>query len=351
MMRKSTTRIATKKRLPSEANSPRPEADRRLRQADRLARVMRTLQLLLSRGRWKVQDIAAEQECSVRTIYRVKEVLELAGISVDTDRRDHCLRIRPDFRFPSLNVTEEEALAQGTATAITAGPGLDITAGAKPVTRKLAMVAKEEVAQVLADAEALVAVLDLKLADHSRHREIIRTIQWALVKRKQAIGTYRSPYEAGEVKLQLHPYRLCLVKQAWYLVARPDKEQFPRTFRVARFKTLRMSEINAHIPEDFSLQSYFGNAWAVYRGTQSFDVEIVFSPDVAAIVTEGVWHPTQKARKHKNGAVTLTFQVDGLNEIVRWVLGWGSGATVIQPAELREMVLAQLHRSLEAYRA
>jgi hypothetical protein len=39
------------KRLPSEANSPRPETDRRLRQADRLARVMRTLQLLLSRGR------------------------------------------------------------------------------------------------------------------------------------------------------------------------------------------------------------------------------------------------------------------------------------------------------------
>lgn len=286
----------------------------------------------------------------MRTIYRDNEVLELAGIPVETDRSDHCLRIRPDFRFPSLNVTEEEALAQGTATAITAGPGLDITAGAKPVTRKLSAVAKEEVAQVLADAEALVAVLDLKLADHSRHREIIRTVQWALVKRKQAIGAYRSPYEARDVKLQLHPYRLCLVKQAWYLIARPDKEQFPRTFRVARFKTLRISEINAHVPADFSLQEYFGNAWAVYRGGQSYDVEIVFSPDAATIVTEGVWHPTQKVCDHKNGSVTLTFRVDGLNEIVRWVLGWGSRAKVIQPAELREMVLDQLQQSLEAYR-
>jgi hypothetical protein len=58
------------KPLPSQAKSPRPEPDRRLRQADRLARVMRILQLLLSRGRWNARDIAAEQECSERTIYR-----------------------------------------------------------------------------------------------------------------------------------------------------------------------------------------------------------------------------------------------------------------------------------------
>jgi hypothetical protein len=39
-----------------------------------------------------------------------------------------------------------------------------------------------------------------------------------------------SPYEPDEVKLQLHPYRLCLVKQAWYLIARPVGEDAPRTF-------------------------------------------------------------------------------------------------------------------------
>ncbi len=339
------------KPLPSEAKAARPDADRRLRQADRLSRVMRMLQLLLSRGRWNARDIAVEQECSERTVHRDRQVLELAGIPVYTDQNDRCYRIRQDFRFPSLSVTEDEALGQGTAAAITAGPGLDINPGARPVTRKLASVAKEDVAQVLADAEQLVSVFDLKLANHSRHRDIIRTIQWALVKMKQLTGTYRSPYEEGEVKLQLHPYRLCLVKQAWYLIARPGGEDAPRTYRVARFKTLRMLDTNAEVPDNFDLRGYFGNAWAVYRGDRSFDVEITFTKEAASTVTEGIWHHTQKVHKNKDGSVTLTFQVDGLNEIIRWVLGWGSRAKVIQPPELREMILAQLTQSIEAYRA
>lgn len=342
---------STSKPLPSEAKAARPDTDRRLRQADRLARVMRMLQLLLSRGRWNARDIAAEQECSERTVHRDKQVLELVGIPVDYDQNDRCYRIRQDFRFPSLSVTEDEALGQGTAAAITAGPGLDINSGAKPVARKLAATSKEDVAQLLADAEELVSVLDLKLADHSRHRDIIRTIQWALVKRKLVSGTYRSPHEADEVKLQLHPYRLCLVKQAWYLIARPAGEQVPRTFRTARFKVLRMLDTNSEIPEGFDLRGYFGNAWAVYRGDRSFEVEITFTKEAASTVIEGIWHHTQRVHKNKDGSVTLTFQVDGLNEIVRWILGWGSRARVIQPPELRDMIVAQLAESLKVYRS
>jgi predicted DNA-binding transcriptional regulator YafY len=308
------------------------------------------LQLLLSRGRWTRQDIADEQECSERTVYRDLQVLELAGIPVEHDPDNRFYRVRQDFRFPSLPLTEEEALGQGTATSITTGPGLDINAGAGPTSRKLSATNKEDITQVLTDAEQLVAVLDLKLADHTRHRDIIRTVQWALVKRKQLTGTYRSPHESSEIKLQLHPYRLCLVKQAWYLIGRSVEEQAPRTYRVARFKTLRMLETNAQVPEDFDLKEYFGNAWAAYRGDKTYDVEIVFAPEVAATVTEVVWHSTQKALKQQDGSVTLTFRVDGLNEVLRWVLGWGSRAKVIQPAELREMVLAQLRQSLEIYR-
>lgn len=347
----TTPKKGKSKPLPSEAASPRPEVDRRLRQADRLARVLRMLQFLLSRGRWNYRDIAAEQECSERTVHRDREVLQLAGIPVDYDEDDMCLRIRQDFRFPAFNATEDEALGQATAASITKGPGLDINGGATPVSRKLASSSREEIAQLLADAEELVKVLDLKLVDHSRHREIIRTIQWALVKRKQLAGVYRSPYEVQDVKLQLHPYRLCLVKQAWYLIARPVGEDAPRTYRVARFRTLRMTDTNADVPEDFDLKGYFGNAWAVYRGDRSFNVEIQFTKEAASTVTEGIWHHTQKVHKRKDGSVTLTFQVDGLNEIVRWVLGWGNRAKVIQPPELRDIVVGQLQQSIEAYQS
>jgi predicted DNA-binding transcriptional regulator YafY len=120
---------------------------------------------------------------------------------------------------------------------------------------------------------------------------------------------------------------------------------------VARFKTLRMLDANAQVPQDFDLKGYFGNAWAVYRGERSYDVEILFTKEAAGTATEVVWHHTQKVRRNKDDSVTLAFKIDGLNEIVRWVLGWGSRARVIQPSELRDLIVTQLNESIRAYEA
>ena len=144
----------------------------------------------------------------------------------------------------------------------------------------------------------------------------------------------------------MHPYRLCLVKQAWYLIARPEGSNHPVTYRVARFRSLRATDEAADVPEDFNLLTYFGDAWAVYRGDKSYEVEVRFVPEAVALVTETTWHPTQQARRHEDGSVTLSFRVDGLEEVVWWVLGWTGRAEVVQPPELRAMIVEQLQRGL-----
>ena len=337
-----------KNRRSSIPKSVTPDAERRLRQASRLSRILRVLQLIQGRGKWDAKAVADELECSERTVYRDLGVLELAGIPWSYEKENQCYRVRSDFRFPTLNLTEDELLGQGTAVSITQAAGLDVTLGAKPTAEKLA-IASDRAEKLLAEAQKLIEVLDLKLADHSQHREMIRTVQWALLQRKQLRGRYDSPFEPLPVWLTLHPYRLCLVKQAWYLIGRPLDVNSPKTFRVARFKSLQMTDVNAQVPENFDLKAHFGNAWAVYRGNQSYDVEIRFTKEAVVTVTETVWHKTQRVRKNKDGSVTMTFQVDGLNEILRWILGWGCRAKVIQPSELHEMVRAQLNKSLEAY--
>jgi predicted DNA-binding transcriptional regulator YafY len=263
----------------------RSDADRKLRQADRLARVLRLLQLIQGGGRYDIQDLAAEQECSERTVYRDLQVLELAGVPWYFDGQARCYRVRADFRFPVLNLTEEELVGQATATVLAKGPGLNIGTGARPTTAKLAAAPSEEAGKLLEDAGRVMAVLDLKLADHSRHQEILRNAQWALIRRRQLVGRYQSPYEPRAVALRLHPYRLCLVKAAWYLVARPAGADGPKTYRAARFKTLRMVDLAAEVPETFDLRAYFGNAWAVFRGDTPYEVEVAFTKDAAPLVT------------------------------------------------------------------
>lgn len=328
----------------------RPDRDRRVRQHARIARVLGVLQLLQSRGRWNAAAMAAELGCSERTIYRDLEVLEFAGIPWQFDENDQCYRLsRPDYRFPTLGLTDEELIGQAIATVTTQSSPLKVGLGAAPTTRKLAATSNERVQQLLEDAEQIVEILHLKFADHSQQQEIFRTVQQALLHRKQVTGHYESPYESAPVKLRLHPYRLCLIKQAWYLIGRPVEESAPRTFRIARFKSLRTREEAAVIPEDFRLETYLGNAWGVYRGTTTYDVEIWFSPAAAKVVTETLWHPTQKVVRQRDGSAILKFRVDGLEEILNWILGWTGRCKVLQPVELQSRVVETLTAGLAEY--
>jgi predicted DNA-binding transcriptional regulator YafY len=315
-----------------------------------LARVLRVLELIQGRGRYAVKDIATTLECSQRTVFRDLAVLELAGVPYFHDRETKSLQVRPGFQFPPVNLTDDEIIGQATAKAITSASGLDITKGAGPTTQKLKVTATEKSAKLLAEVERVTSVLDLKLADHSRHHEMIQTTQWALIQRKRLNGTYASPYEPDSKRLDLHPYRLCLIQQAWYLIDRSEGSEHPQTYRLARFQSLRQIDKPALVPEDFDLKAYLGNAWGVYRGGKTFDVEIVFIKAVAKIVTETFWHHTQTVQRHKDGSVTLCFCVDGLTEIMRWCLSWSGWATVIQPKELRDLVVRELAKALEMNR-
>ena len=325
------------------------DRDRRARQADRLARILSVLRLIQGRSRWTAEAIAQEVGCGVRTVYRDLQTLEVAGVPWFFDKIEGCYRVRSDFRFSVPNLTEEEALGQAVATAITKAAGLNVSSGAAPTTRKLAAASADSIRQLLADAENLVSVMDLKLADHSKHQDIIKTIQFALLQRKQVSGRYESPYEAKSATLRLSPIRLCLIKSAWYLIARPTDSTEPKTYRVARFKTLRMLADPARVPEEFDLKGYFGNAWAVYRGDKPYDVEIWFTPESARVVTETTWHHTQKHKSQANGSVTLTFNVDGLEEICSWVLGWAGRCKVLRPVELRELLVTKLRLAMEMH--
>ena len=349
MAKKAAKAVKTAGGKPSKAHpiTTRPDRDRRVRQNARIARVLGVLNLIQSRGRWTAKAIAEELECSERTVYRDLEVLEFSGVPYYRDLNDHTIRVRSDFRFPVLNLTDDEVIGQAMATALMQTPGLDITQGATLTTRKLAATSGEKAKQLFEDAARLVAVLDLKLADHSRHHDAIKTVQSSLFQGKQLTGQYESPYENSSVKIRLHPYRLCLIKNAWYVIARPVDDESPRTYRVARFKSIRMLDDPANVPQDFNLRDYLGNAWAVFRGNQSYDVEVCFTPEAARVVTETVWHHTQSVTTHKDGSVTLKFQVDGLEEIANWVLSWTGRIKELQPTALRDLVVEKLKLALK----
>ena len=75
-------------------------------------------------------------------------------------------------------------------------------------------------------------------------------------------------------------------------------------------------------------------------------VAIWFDAPTAPYIRERRWHSTQELAEHSDGSLTLRMEVTGLQELKRWVLGYGKGAKVLEPTELVAMVKEEIEQMI-----
>ena len=77
------------------------------------------------------------------------------------------------------------------------------------------------------------------------------------------------------------------------------------------------------------------------RGVPRCEVVLEFDASFAETIADTAWHRTQRIEHLDDGGIVFRCTVDGLDEIVWWVLSMGSACRVIEPPELRERVREQ----------
>ena len=188
------------------------------------------------------------------------------------------------------------------------------------------------------------------MARHNALQETYRLIQRAITRREALEAVYISFHDTAQIRTRLEPYWLMFYERAWYVIGRSTKHRTIRTFKLGRFKSLTPSGARFKVPHGLSLEKHLGNAWRLMRGDRSYDVELKFSPLIGPNVAEVNWHKTQRLQWDEDGAVRFFATVDGLDEIIWWVLGYGPEVEVVQPPELRQRVAAMAQRMLDLYR-
>lgn len=151
----------------------------------------------------------------------------------------------------------------------------------------------------------------------------------------------------------LDPYLLHIYRGTNpYVIGFCQQRQEIRWFRVDRIQSLEILNTKFMRDRTFNAQEHLDRIFqAEVGGGKPVEVEIWFDGPTAPYIWERRWHLSQEIEQHSDGSITLRMSVAGLNEIKRWVLGYGKGARVKSPPELVQLVQNEVEGMSQCYKS
>lgn len=300
-------------------------------------------------------ELAAEAGVHARTLRRDVEVLEEAGFLLERERDRATgqvkIRLPGNVRAPGIAFNLMEVLAIYFARNLLA------VLGGTPM--------KEGIDTALAKIEATLPVQGLDHVFRARnalaakrgpcvgyaaHVETIRKVQQAVAERRKVELVYRAYGRSEPARHVVRPYGMPYHDGALYVVGESEQRQAIRVFRVDRIERAALREGRFEVPEKFDLEEFLGEGFGVCHEDRMYDVRIEFGPRNAPWIREREWHPSQRIEEVKGGGLILNMRVAGLQDVLWWVLSFGSGARVLGPGELMERVREEVEGISNAYR-
>lgn len=301
-----------------------------------LARLFRLVLMLQSERSPNARDLAERCEVSRRTIYRDLEMLAAAGIPVQYRQERQGYQLAKGFFLQPTSLDESEALALLVlARQWKGGDGLGLVRHAWGGAVKLVEALPVEIrTRVLALAEPF-RVETSPPAPSSERRAVHDAIIASLSQQRQLRVWYREAVTLIDQCTKFSLYRLLLHDRNWFMVGRSTLHRRVEVIGVPWVVHVLLTDDHYTIPPRFNLERYLAQAWGVERNAVRYRVWLRFSRSLAPEVQSIVWHRSQRSVLLSDGRLDLHFVVDGIEEILRWVLGFGAHVEVLAPPELR----------------
>ncbi len=308
----------------------------------RAGRLIDLVQLLSGRRSRRMGEIVEHCGVSERTIYR--DLAELNAQSIPVVHDDHGYRLLETATIRPLNLTAEE---HAVLRLVLADPA---------ILRQTAL--RRHLATLQGKLDAATRQLEespiaLRLAGPERSGEVpagvAEGLQRAIVVRKACDILYCSLSRGDRRWRGVDPYAVFHRAGAWYVAGRCHVHDEPRTFRLDRIEDLRAGSRTFVAPADFDLDAYLADTWSIERGPRVHDVVVDFDRSLAALVEHGRHHPRERVRRRKDGSVEYRVRTSSLDEIARWVLGFGGRAVAVEPIELVGRIRELAEATLDAH--
>lgn len=313
---------------------------------ERLARMLKIITLVKANPNLNRSDLA--RLCGVdstRTIQRDINSLSLAEIPIYWSGKGY--EIMPDFFLPPMALTLEEAFSLILSARVYAeGEGQFHRSTLESAISKIITTLPKSSKELL---ESGTTKINVELRKSSDTGDLIGKIYQSIMETKQLRIVYYSYSSNKTSERVVDPYALTFRRRAWYLIGYCHTKQKVLMFRTSRIKSMKWTGESFKPPQNFSVDSYLGKSWQVMTGEET-KVIVRFFPEIAPLIKEVEWHPTQQIIDLPDGSILFIATVAGTKEISLWILSYGDKAEVLFPEKLRKEMINTAKKMYRRYK-
>lgn len=149
--------------------------------------------------------------------------------------------------------------------------------------------------------------------------------------------------------ITLEPYFLKIFKQRWYITGRNIKEDTLKTYALDRMKDVTIEQSTFIIPDDFDAETYFRDSFGiVFSQGEVKHIAIKTSARQAKYFRALPLHQSQSEMIHDAYSI-FYYKLRITPDFVQELLSYGPQITVLEPPELKAMMITSLQESLAEY--
>jgi predicted DNA-binding transcriptional regulator YafY len=317
---------------------------------NRVDRLMAIVVHLQSRRVVRAEDIAARFEISIRTVYRDLEALGEAGIPIVAEAGVGYSLVK-GYHLPPIMFTVEEASALSLAGKLVEQlTDASLRKQMESALLKIRSVLPLERRDYLDRLERSTTIVTPGSGSGSRPiprltSETLIPVQRALAERRVLAMDYQGAQRPGITKRDVEPLGLVYYSDNWHLIGYCRLRRDVRDFRTDRIRQVQVRNELFSGHDDFSLKRYLEAA----ANDGKFETALVkFSQETVDRVRRE-WSCRLVEEKAVTDGVVVTLLAYSLEWLAPWILSFGSGAQVVAPQKLLQMVSAEAREVAAKY--
>ena len=315
-------------------------------------RLYRIFKMLSDGGYPNCNDFTDELETTRRTVLRDLDYMrDRMNVPLEFDRaRNGYYLTRPFENLPMIEISESDLVLLFVAERVASQYGSELGGRIKASFARLASVLGDTVNTTWQDLDALLSFRTTGVG--KAELDSFETLQKSVKNKSVVSFRYQGANDPRPKSRTVHPYHLGLVNSQWYLFAWDPTREAMRTFSLARIGSPKATGKRFEPDAGVSVPALLaGSLGVAYKHKEVSTVRIRFASDLAKVIGERVWHPSQKILKVQDGKIELSLAVADTKELRNWIMSWGPRAEVLAPALLRESVAKLARETVAIYDA